>query len=391
MQTPTNSGIAIKEQAPIRSGLVIKEQIPSKPAIVIKEQTPINSGVIIKEPVHAFSGVEVKEQSSVTPSSLKVEEVKEQSLLKTDYIKTELIKDTPSIQKKKWIALAIISSTVVLMLVFLKVFSLFPDFSRISEDIRDNDKQVVMEDDTVPEVASTPQETVTIAQSEEHPNTAIYEDEIRKMLNKWRESWQSGDMETYRSCYDKTYFESKGMNLDAWVSYKENMYKKNKSVNISIDNLQISADENIATVMFTQHYVSSILKDSGEKTLELRKINNEWKIYREISSSNGVSVVAFEKGLSNEQKVAAVLITNAIRSGNDQQLSKYTKTAEEAKSIIMWWNSADELSNIKFKVRISDATMFLQDNSSGMYTCDVPKDGNHFIIKQEDCIFNDGQ
>jgi hypothetical protein len=60
------------------------------------------------------------------------------------------------------------------------------------------------------------------------------------------------------------------------------VHKKNKKINISIDKLQISAGENIATAVFTQHYSSSILQYSGKKKLELRKINDEWKIYREI-------------------------------------------------------------------------------------------------------------
>ena len=88
-------------------------------------------------------------------------------------------------------------------------------------------------------------------------------------------------MKTYRSCYASD-FQSKGMNLDAWISYKTNVRQKSKNINISIDNLQISADENTATAVFTQSYSSSILKDSGKKKLELRKINDEWKIYREI-------------------------------------------------------------------------------------------------------------
>jgi ketosteroid isomerase-like protein len=101
------------------------------------------------------------------------------------------------------------------------------------------------------------------------------------LLTKWLTSWKSGDMKTYRSCYASD-FQSKGMNLDAWVSHKTNVYQKSKNINVSIDNLQISADENFAAIIFTQHYSSSILKDSGKKTLELRKINDEWKIYREI-------------------------------------------------------------------------------------------------------------
>jgi hypothetical protein len=66
------------------------------------------------------------------------------------------------------------------------------------------------------------------------------------------------------------------------VSYKTNVHQKSKKMNISIEKLQISADENIATAVFTQHYSSAILKYSGKKKLELRKINDEWKIYREI-------------------------------------------------------------------------------------------------------------
>jgi len=109
----------------------------------------------------------------------------------------------------------------------------------------------------------------------------IPQEDVGKLVNKWLASWKSGDMKAFRSCYASD-FQSKGKNLDTWVSYKANVYQKSKNIDISIDNLQISADENIATATFTQNYSSSILKDSGTKTLELRKINDEWSIYREI-------------------------------------------------------------------------------------------------------------
>jgi len=109
----------------------------------------------------------------------------------------------------------------------------------------------------------------------------IPQEDVGKLVNKWLASWKSGDMKAFRSCYASD-FQSKGKNLDTWVSYKANVYQKSKNIDISIDNLQISADGNIATATFTQNYSSSILKDSGTKTLELRKINDEWSIYREI-------------------------------------------------------------------------------------------------------------
>ncbi len=104
---------------------------------------------------------------------------------------------------------------------------------------------------------------------------------VQVLVTKWLNSWKSGDMNTYRSCYSPD-FQSKGMNLDAWVSHKANVHRKSKNINISIDQLKISAKENQATAVFTQSYRSSLVNDSGKKKLELRKFNGEWKIYREM-------------------------------------------------------------------------------------------------------------
>jgi hypothetical protein len=101
------------------------------------------------------------------------------------------------------------------------------------------------------------------------------------LVNKWLTSWKSGDIKTYRSCYASN-FQSKEMDLNAWISYKTNVHQESKNINIRIEDLKISADENSAMVEFTQSYSSSILKDKGKKTLELKKISGEWKIYREI-------------------------------------------------------------------------------------------------------------
>jgi hypothetical protein len=107
------------------------------------------------------------------------------------------------------------------------------------------------------------------------------EEAVRNLLTKWLDSWKSGDMKTYRSCYESN-FKSEVTYANASVYYKPNVPRKSKKIDISIDKLQISADENMATAVFTQYYNSSLLKYSGKKKLELRKINDEWKIFREI-------------------------------------------------------------------------------------------------------------
>jgi len=89
-------------------------------------------------------------------------------------------------------------------------------------------------------------------------------------------------MKTYRSCYDESNFRSKGMNLDTWISSRADVYKKSKNIKINIAHLQISVDVNSAKAVFTQDYKSSTFKYKGKKTLELRKIGDEWKIYKEL-------------------------------------------------------------------------------------------------------------
>jgi hypothetical protein len=123
-----------------------------------------------------------------------------------------------------------------------------------------------------------------LAQVSGNQNEAKYnpENDIKNLVNKWRKSWESGDMQTYRACYAPD-FESKGKNLNKWISYKTKLQKRSKNIKISIDNLIVTQDnESSAKAVFTQNYSTSLLKDSGEKTLKLIKISNEWKIYEEV-------------------------------------------------------------------------------------------------------------
>lgn len=129
-------------------------------------------------------------------------------------------------------------------------------------------------------IPAVPDKKTAQAVSQQDGVKALREQAIRNLVNQWLASWQSGDMSAYRGYYAVD-FQSKGMNLDAWISYKENVKKKSQDISISIDKLQISADEHKATAEFIQSYSSSILKDSGKKILELIKVNGEWKIIRE--------------------------------------------------------------------------------------------------------------
>jgi murein L,D-transpeptidase YafK len=139
-------------------------------------------------------------------------------------------------------------------------------------------KWYVVDDATVPRIASM---NLAKVESEQKGTNPIGAKEVRNLLTRWLTSWKSGDMKTYRDCYASD-FQSRKMDLDAWISHKSNVHENSNNIKINIDNLAISADEDSARAVFTQHYTSSRLRSKGKKILELKKTGDEWKIYREI-------------------------------------------------------------------------------------------------------------
>ncbi len=141
-----------------------------------------------------------------------------------------------------------------------------------------DNKWYIVDDATTPNIAARKLARVEIEQKETNQSDHT---EVRNLINKWLTSWKSGDMKTYSECYASD-FQSRDMGLDAWIAHKTNVRETSKNINISIENLAISADEDTARAAFTQRYSSSRLRSKGKKTLELKKIGDEWKIYREI-------------------------------------------------------------------------------------------------------------
>jgi lipoprotein-anchoring transpeptidase ErfK/SrfK len=103
---------------------------------------------------------------------------------------------------------------------------------------------------------------------------------LRNLIVKWSESWQSGNMNLYRACYASN-FSSQGMSLNEWINHKNAIRERSGKISIRLGNLKISGDGSQSIATFTQHYSSNLLKRKGNKRLDLRKINGEWKIYRE--------------------------------------------------------------------------------------------------------------
>lgn len=144
---------------------------------------------------------------------------------------------------------------------------------------RSGGKWFVVDDATPPPRAAVSK----LAKVEIEPGTTYtgVRGDIRDMVNRWLASWRSGDMKTYRECYASD-FKSREMDIEAWIAHKTSVRETSRDIKISIDNLAVSAADDSASATFTQSYSSSKLKSKGRKTLELKKVGDEWKIYREI-------------------------------------------------------------------------------------------------------------
>ena len=104
---------------------------------------------------------------------------------------------------------------------------------------------------------------------------------IESLIQDWSESWASGDMVKYRSCYAPDFISAR-KNLDSWIAYKTRLSKINKNITIKIDDIEITVADNRSVAVFRQRYNSSRYNAYGIKRLHLIKINDRWKIYREF-------------------------------------------------------------------------------------------------------------
>ena len=135
------------------------------------------------------------------------------------------------------------------------------------------------------EVATLAQNGKTLQKSATVKADATPDKAIHQLVNTWAASWQAGDMSIYRSCYAPE-FKSKGMNLNKYIDYKENLARKYRKISVQVSNVKIdySGDQH-ATVTLTQRYNAlGAITSSGAKKLELKLVKDSWKIYREYMS-----------------------------------------------------------------------------------------------------------
>jgi murein L,D-transpeptidase YafK len=105
--------------------------------------------------------------------------------------------------------------------------------------------------------------------------------EINRVIYQWRQAWEQKDITTYISYYNPK-FQSRGMDIKAWKTYKENLNRRYRTIKIDIHDLKLDQVSNrSARVSFKQDYRADRYHDYGLKLMFLTKEGGQWRIKRE--------------------------------------------------------------------------------------------------------------
>ena len=107
--------------------------------------------------------------------------------------------------------------------------------------------------------------------------------DIETMIDNWILAWKSKNIESYGTFYDE-HFKSQGKNKTNWLAYKKRLNKKYKYINITRKKLNLyfyKKYKDRVRVSFKQSYQSNLYSAVGRKTLVLKNVDGQWKIYRE--------------------------------------------------------------------------------------------------------------
>jgi ketosteroid isomerase-like protein len=101
-------------------------------------------------------------------------------------------------------------------------------------------------------------------------------------LNAWRAAWQSKNMKAYFSHYVEN-FSGEAKNAKVWREERADKIKSAKNIQVTFSDAQVNfTADDTAELKFKQHYRSGNYKDIGQKTLQLKKVDNRWLIAQEV-------------------------------------------------------------------------------------------------------------
>ncbi len=117
-------------------------------------------------------------------------------------------------------------------------------------------------------------------------NQTKYKEDIAVILSelyKWKDSWQSGNYESYINFYSDQFKRFDGTDFEAFKKYKKMIFDRNEKKEISFKDFNITPYPNLEgkklyKVTYYQNYSTKSVKFNGTKELYLEVLNNSISI-----------------------------------------------------------------------------------------------------------------
>lgn len=130
------------------------------------------------------------------------------------------------------------------------------------------------------------------------PIPSLTTESVQNLMNSWEKSQDTRNFSLYKSCYDLSF---KGIkrtvsgsasdyNYNQWLNDRQKMMNKTKYMDVRLDKLRISIQNETATVEFDQYFSVTGYADFGPKIIKVKMTENGAKIfYEELKSSTLVT------------------------------------------------------------------------------------------------------
>lgn len=113
--------------------------------------------------------------------------------------------------------------------------------------------------------------------------------QIEQAIQEWVKAWENQDINTYLGHYASEFSPGKkGLSRTDWVEQRKYRLNKPSKIELSLSDIEFAGmTNNVALVIFRQHYQSDSYSDEIVKSLKFINQDNAWKIV----SENTVKVI----------------------------------------------------------------------------------------------------
>ena len=191
------------------------------------------------------------------------------------------------------------------------------------------------EDDTKPtpatnqssDAASIPLNKVAGANATEVADVEQQKSEVTAVVNAWADAWRNKDVKNYLAAYSDHFVADGFASKKAWAAQRKLRLTKAGKITLSLDNMNIDVNDQLAKVIFNQAYSASNFSDNVSKELQLAYSANRWLIVKESIISK---VAQSAKSQPAKNQSADDIVTTEAEQAQEQAPQPITPSTEPA-------------------------------------------------------------